>query len=160
MDSKDAVLALVILALGGIGIYGVYKYTEAQQSQQQQQQQSGTGSSGGSGGTGGTGGGSGGGTSPPQQQQVPPYTLTFTESGLPASKTWIVNVNGVDYYGVAPSPIVVSNLTGVSDWQVPTLYGGENVFGWYTWKYTPTPSQGTANSTETIPITYSGSYNV
>ena len=147
MNSKDAVLALVILALGGIGIYAVYKYTEAQQSQQQQ---SGTGSSGGS---GGTGGGSGGGTSPY-------YTLTFTESGLPKGKTWIVNVNGVDYYGVAPSPIVVSNLTGVSDWQVPTLYGGENVFGWYTWKYTPTPSQGTANSTETIPITYSGSYNV
>jgi len=152
MNSKDAVLALVILALGGAGIYAVYKYTEAQQSQQQQ---SGTSTSGGS---GGTGGGSGGGTSPPQP--TPSYTLTFTESGLPASKAWIVNVNGVDYYGVAPSPIVVSNLTGVSDWQVPTLYGGENVFGWYTWKYTPTPSQGTANSTETIPITFSGSYNV
>jgi len=146
MDSKDAVLALVILALGGIGIYGVYKYTEAQQSQQQQ---SGTSSSGGSGGTGGSNSGT-----------SPYYTLTFTESGLPKGKTWIVNVNGVDYYGVAPSPIVVSNLTGVSDWQVPTLYGGENVFGWYTWKYTPTPSQGTANSTETIPITFSGSYNV
>ena len=146
MNSKDAVLALIVLALGGIGIYGVYKYTEAQQSQQQQ---SGTSSSGGSGGTGGSNSGT-----------SPYYTLTFTESGLPKGKTWIVNVNGVDYYGVAPSPIVVSNLTGVSDWQVPTLYGGENVFGWYTWKYTPTPSQGTANSTETIPITFSGSYNV
>jgi len=146
MNSKDAVLALIVLALGGAGIYAVYKYTEAQQSQQQQQQ-SGTSSSGGS------GGGSGSGSSPY-------YTLTFTESGLPTGKTWIVNVNGVDYYGVAPSSIVVSNLTGVSDWQVPTLYGGENVFGWYTWKYTPTPSQGTANSTETIPITFSGSYNV
>ena len=156
MNSKDAVLALVILALGGIGIYAVYKYTEAQQSQQQQ---SGTSTSGGSGGTGGTGGtgGSGGGSG---SGSSPYYTLTFTESGLPKGKTWIVNVNGVDYYGVAPSPIVVSNLTGVSDWQVPTLYGGENVFGWYTWKYTPTPSQGTANSTETIPITYSGSYNI
>ena len=152
MNSKDAVLALVILALGGAGIYAVYKYTEAQQSQQQQQQQSGTSTSGGSGGTGGTGGSSSG--------TSPYYTLTFTESGLPTGKTWIVNVNGVDYYGVAPSPIVVSNLTGVSDWQVPTLYGGENVFGWYTWKYTPTPSQGTANSTETIPITFSGSYNL
>jgi len=141
MNSKDAVLALVILALGGIGIYGIYKYTEAQQS--------GIGSSGGSGGTGGSSSGS-----------SPYYTLTFTESGLPTGKTWIVNVNGVDYYGVAPSPIVVSNLTGVSDWQVPALYGGENVFGWYTWKYTPTPSQGTANSTETIPITFSGSYNI
>jgi len=65
MDSKDAVLALIVLALGGAGIYAVYKYTEAQQSQQQQQ--SGTSTSGGS---GGTGGGSGGGTSPPQQQQV------------------------------------------------------------------------------------------
>ena len=150
MDSKDAVLALIVLALGGAGIYAVYKYTEAQQSQQQQ---SGTSTSGGSGGTGGTGGGSSSGTSPY-------YTLTFTESGLPKGKTWIVNVNGVDYYGVAPSPIVITNLTGVSDWQVPTLYGGENVFGWYTWKYTPTPSQGTANSTETIPITYSGSYNL
>jgi len=157
MNSKDAALALIVLALGGAGIYGVYWYTknQTQQSQQQQQQQQQSGS----GGTGGSGG-SGGGTSPPQQQQVPPYTLTFTESGLPASKTWIVNINGIDYYSVAPSPIVVSNLTGVSDWQVPTLYGGENVFGWYTWKYTPTPSQGTANSTETIPITYSGSYNV
>jgi len=151
MNSKDAVLALVILALGGIGIYAVYKYTEAQQS--------GTSTSGGSGGTGGTGGtgGSGGGSG---SGSSPYYTLTFTESGLPKGKTWIVNVNGVDYYGVAPSPIVVSNLTGVSDWQVPTLYGGENVFGWYTWKYTPTPSQGTANSTETIPITFSGSYNL
>ncbi|MFP3190233.1 MAG: hypothetical protein RXR31_02700 [Thermoproteota archaeon] len=149
MNSKDAVLALIVLALGGAGIYAVYKYTEAQQSQQQQ---SGTSSSGGSGGTGGTGGSVSGAS--------PYYTLTFTESGLPKGKTWIVNVNGVDYYGVAPSPIVITNLTGVSDWQVPTLYGGENVFGWYTWKYTPTPSQGTANSTETIPITYSGSYNL
>jgi hypothetical protein len=149
MNSKDAVLALIVLALGGAGIYAVYKYTKAQQSQQQQ---SGTSTSGGSGGTGGTGG-SGSGSSPY-------YTLTFTESGLPKGKTWIVNVNGVDYYGVAPSPIVITNLTGVSDWQVPTLYGGENVFGWYTWKYTPTPSQGTANSTETIPITFSGSYNL
>jgi len=157
MNSKDAVLALVILALGGVGIYGVYWYTKNQtQQSQQQQQQSGTSTSGGSGGTGGSGGsggGSGSGTSPY-------YTLTFTESGLPTGKTWIVNVNGVDYYSVAPDPIVISNLTGVSDWQVPTLYGGENVFGWYTWKYTPTPSQGTANSTETIPITFSGSYNV
>jgi hypothetical protein len=148
MNSKDAVLALIVLALGGAGIYAVYKYTEAQQSQQQQQQ-SGTSTSGGSGSTGGSVSGT-----------SPYYTLTFTESGLPKGKTWIVNVNGVDYYGVAPSPIVVSNLTGVSDWQVPTLYGGENVFGWYTWKYTPTPSQGTANSTETIPITFSGSYNL
>jgi hypothetical protein len=140
MNSKDAVLALVILALGGAGIYAVYRYAKSQT-----QQQSGSGVTGGS-------------TSP--SQPTPTYTLTFTESGLPTGKTWIVNVNGVDYYGVAPDPIVVSNLTGVSDWQVPTLYGGENVFGWYTWKYTPTPSHGTANSTETIPITFAGSYNL
>jgi len=154
MNSKDVVLAVIVLAMGGAGVYMVYDY--AKKSQQQQQQNYPPPST----NCPASSPNCSPPPSPPQQQQVPSYTLTFTESGLPTSKTWIVNINGVDYYSIAPNPIVVSGITSVADWQVPTLYGGENVFGLYTWKYTPTPSQGSADSTETIPITYAGSYNL
>jgi len=154
MNSKDAVLAVIVLAMGGAGVYMVYDYAKKSQQQQQSSPPS---------------------TNcpasspncspppsqpPPSQHQVSPFTLTFNETGLPEGKSWSVNVNGIDYYNVAPDPIVVSDLTSVSDWSAPTIYGGLNVFGAYTWKYTPTPSQGSADSTETIYITYAGSYNL
>jgi len=159
MNSKDVVLAVIVLAMGGAGVYMVYDYAKKSQQQQQSSPSNYPPPS----------------TNcpasspncspppsqpPPSQQQVSPFTLTFNETGLPEGKSWTVNVNGIDYYNTAPNPIVVSDLTSVSDWSAPTIYGGLNVFGAYTWKYTPTPSQGSADSTETIYITYAGSYNL
>ena len=161
MNSKDAVLAVIVLAMGGAGVYMVYDYAKKSQQQQQSSPSNYPPSSPPSSSTSSppptlppSEGGTGAGTS------VPPFTLTFNETGLPEGKSWSVNVNGIDYYNVAPDPIVVSDLTSVSDWSAPTIYGGLNVFGAYTWKYTPTPSQGSVDSTETIYITYAGSYNL
>jgi len=149
MNSKDVALAAVVLvAAAGIGGYAYYEYTQSQSSSPSPSsspsgEQSPSSSS-----------------SSPPPTTVPPFTLTFDENGIPNGTSWYVNVNGVDYYTNAPNQIVVNSLTEVADWSAPTLYGGQNVFGVYTWKYTPTPSQGSADSTETIYITYEGSYNL
>jgi len=152
MNSKDVALAAVVLvAAAGIGGYAYYEYTQSQSSSPSpssspsgEQSPSSSSSS----------------SSSPPPTTVPPFTLTFDENGIPNGTSWYVNVNGVDYYTNAPNQIVVNSLTEVADWSAPTLYGGQNVFGVYTWKYTPTPSQGSADSTETIYITYEGSYNL
>ena len=102
--------------------------------------------------------GGGGGTSAPPQQ----FTVTFQESGLPDGKSWYVTVAGQDYYGTAPDPITVT-ITGATapvSWSAPVIYGGQNVFGFYTWKWVPNPDHGTVASTQTINITYTGTYNV
>jgi len=102
--------------------------------------------------------GGGGGTSAPPQE----FTVTFRESGLPDGTTWYVTVAGQDHYAVAPDPIVV-RITGATapvSWSAPVLYGGMNVLGLYTWKWVPNPDHGTVGQTETIDITYTGTYNV
>jgi len=35
-----------------------------------------------------------------------------------------------------------------------------NVLGFYTWKWVPNPDHGTVAQTETINITYTGTYNI
>jgi len=102
--------------------------------------------------------GGGGGTSAPPQQ----FTVTFQESGLPDGESWYVTVAGQDYYGTAPDPITVpiTGATAPVSWTAPVLYGGWNVFGFYTWKWVPNPDHGTVASTQTVNITYTGTYNI
>jgi len=149
-DTGDVILGVVALAAAGAVGYYVYK----QWQQQQQQSASGAASA------------SAPATSGPtvQQTSTPPqqFTVTFNETGLPADMTWYVNVAGQDLYATTPSPISAS-ITGATapvSWSAPALYSGWNIGGFYTWKWVPNPDHGTVGQTETISITYTGTYNV
>ena len=151
-DAGDVILGVVALAAAGAVGYYVYRQWK------QQQQQSSSGAASASAPTATTSGPTVQQTSTPPQQ----FTVTFQESGLPAGTTWYVNVAGQDYYGTAPDPIAVQ-ITGATapvSWSAPVIYGGMNVLGLYTWKWVPNPDHGTVASTQTINITYTGTYNI
>ncbi|MFP3209811.1 MAG: hypothetical protein RXR82_09075 [Nitrososphaeria archaeon] len=149
-DTGDVILGVVALAAAGAVGYYVYKRWK--------QQQSSSGAASASAPTATTSGPTVQQTSTPPQE----FTVTFKETGLPYGMTWYVNVAGQDLYATAPNPISAS-ITGATapvSWSAPVLYGGMNVLGLYTWKWVPNPSHGTVAQTETINITYTGTYNI
>ena len=80
-------------------------------------------------------------------------TLTFTESGLPSGVTWSVDIGGVTYSAESGQDIVATLPSGSYSWSANEVI--VNTGTGYYYYYSPSPSSGTADKTETIPITYS-----